>query len=282
MHLASFISCLAVVFSSFALVEADETQPISHYSQQEELTSHLISRVWECILFNPEIPRKQVVFNLLQTLESKKVVTEMGSEDLRVKYVAIQGAFEHVLARALDSGEIDYLVGVIHTPTPATPLCTEVDPFDEEPLDPFVRFDFDLQKCVAVRGTRPFIVRNFLDKGGKLFIAYPQGGFEKRSVQQQQVYQQELNKYQDNLIDTVLNCTEFDPSKVGAIYFFKRAQGNMYVFSIKSYQAITPQEFSEWGLWLGKMKNKVVNARVVEILDYLSENGGPNLEALGG
>lgn len=270
MHIASFISCLVVILSSFTLIGANETQP---------LASLLLNRVQACIEFNPEIANKQVVFEVLEALHNEKTVTETGSDDLRVKYVTVQGAFEHVLATALVLGEIESLVGIIHTPTPATPLCTEVDPLDTELLDPSIRFD--RQKLLTVR-TRPAIVRDFLERGGKLFVAYPQGGLEKRTLQQQQVYLQELTNYQDKLIDTVLTCTEFDPSKVGATYFFKDAQGDLYAFSIKSYQAINPQDLSEWGLWLGKINNTTVNARVEEVLDYLSENGGPNLTAVGG
>lgn len=118
-----------------------------------------------------------------------------------------------------------------------------------------------LQKLLTVR-SRAVIVREYLEYGGKLFIAYPEGGLEKRSLQQQEIYKQELAKYSDYLIDTVLSCKEMDPSKVGATYFFKSAKNELYVFSIKANQANNPLESSERGLWLGKVENHAINERI--------------------
>ena len=61
---------------------------------------------------------------VLDAIEEKSVYLELGSDDLRLKFATLQGAVEQVLALNLKKGELRKLIGVIHTPTPTTPLCT--------------------------------------------------------------------------------------------------------------------------------------------------------------
>jgi hypothetical protein len=238
------------------------------------ITKLLLNRVRECIHHSSEIAKKDEIFKLLDALDHNGSVAELGSDDLRGKYVFAQGSIEHVLACAMVLGEVDHLVGVIHTPTPATPLCTQVDNLDDQLLDPSIRYD--LEKLLTVR-SRAVIVREYLELGGKLFIAYPKGGLEKRTQLQQETYKQELAKYADRLYDAVLSCTEMDPAMVGATYLFKDALGTLCAFSIKSTQANNPQSLSEWAIWFGKIKDPLISQRVNEILDYLEANDGPNV-----
>ncbi len=273
MHLIpTLLSGFAIILSMFTLFQVNQIQD-SAGSYQQSLTTLLLDRAKSCSLSNQEVDQKEDLFKLISLLDANGSVIESGSDDLRIKYVATQGAIEHVLACAMVLGEIDHLVGVIHTPTPATPLCTQVEHLDEELLDASIRYD--LQKLVTVR-SRAVIIREYLELGGKLFIAYPQGGLEKRTEQQQEIYKQELARYADRLVDSVLSCKEMDASKVGATYFFKAGSEEIYAFSIKANQANHPEQFSEWGMWLGKIENQSIKDRVSEILDYLTEHAGPD------
>jgi len=263
------------MLSSYALLRVERKLSTSpSYEDGPAITSLLLNRVKECIQHSSEITKKEELFSLVDALAHSGSISEMGSDDLRGKYVFTQGSIEHVLACAMVLGEVDHLVGVIHTPTPATPLCTKGDNLDDQLLDPSIRYD--LEKLLTVR-SRAVIVREYLELGGKLFIAYPKGGLEKRTQQQQEVYRQELAKYADRLFDAVLSCAEIDPAMVGATYFFKDASGSTCTFSIKSNQANNPQSLSEWAMWFGKIKDPVISKRVNEILNYLEANNGPNL-----
>jgi hypothetical protein len=255
-----FGSCV-VLFSMFSSLQADN------------LTHDLLDIVRDCINQDHPINQKDEILQLINSLDCIGSVKESGTDDLREKYVYTQGAVEQVLALAMKHGVIDRLVGIIHTPTPATPLCTQISPLDKELLHRSMRNDF--QKMLTV-SSRSAIIREYLDQGGLLFIAYPQGGLEKRTTQQQQVYKQELIKYSNLLFDTVLSCEEMESSKVGATYLFKTPSNDVYAFSIQSQQANNPQSLSTWGMWFGSIDNEAINTRVTEIIDYLVAHGGPN------
>jgi len=209
----------------------------------------------------------------MNEVEKNKSILETGSDDLRVKYVASQGCIEHVLACCQALGEVDHLIGVIHTPTVATPLCIRPEGPYEGVLDESIRHD--LNKLLTVR-SRAQIVREYLTKGGKLYVVYPQGGLEKRTSEQQQIYRDELERYSGSLIDWVLSCQQMDPDMIGATYLFRDQHRQVFAFSIKSRQANDIQQKSEWGIWFGPVADEVVANRVNAICDYLIANKGPD------
>ena len=68
---------------------------------------------------------------ILKTLFSDGVIIEEGEDaKLRPRYVGTQSAFEQFFTHALASGTLKRVIAVIHTPLPATPVCTagEVTP----------------------------------------------------------------------------------------------------------------------------------------------------------
>lgn len=264
-QLAAAIFSLSALCFSMAAASHQDSPPL----QQSTISDRLLDRVRACVLNSSEIIQKDEIIALLDVLEHSGVVSETGSDNLRVKYVHAQGIMEHVLASAMVLGEIDHLVGIIHTPMPATPLCTKVDDIDSQLLDDSIRND--QEKLLTVR-SRAVIVREYLEKGGRLFIVYPKGGFEKRSAEQLEIYRKELEKYPGNLFDVVLGCAAMDPDKVGATYFFRTNDGAVLSFSIKSKQANAPSDDSEWALWFGEVSQPVIQQRVNEVLDYLEAN----------
>ena len=139
---------------------------------EDQLMPKLDSHIRACLSYNKEIhSRKTPFFSLLQEIEKNGFVLETGSDDLRVKFVNLQGCIEHVLACSQALGEITSLIGVIHTPTVATPLCVQPDePISDGILDESIRHDLD--KLLTVR-SRAQIVREYLMKGGKLYMVYP-------------------------------------------------------------------------------------------------------------
>lgn len=234
----------------------------------------LFDRAKESVALNDDITSKGEVINLLKALEADGKVSEWGSDDLRIKFVHAQAVIEQILSGSFALGEIKELVGVIHTPMPATPFCTEVENLDVQLLDRSIRDNHE--KLLTVRN-RAVILRDYLEKGGRLYIAYPKGGFEKRTTVQQAIFKKELAKYAGRLIDSELACLQMNQDKIGATYFFTNESGDLFALSIKARQSNDPSEYSEWALWLGPIKHSVIKKRAFEILNYLYQNNGPDL-----
>jgi hypothetical protein len=243
-------------------------------ADEKAFIKRILTNVRSCVQFNVSIPQKEEISKVLDALEDNFQTVETGNDDLRVKFVQLQGCFEHVLACFQTLGEIQDLIGVIHTPTPATPLCMRPDGDPSDLLDPSIRFD--LSKLLTVR-SRAQIVRDFLIKGGKLHVVYPQGGLEKRNAEQQAVYKDELNRFSGLLFDWVLDTNKISEDMVGATYLFRNSQRQVFAFSIKSKQANDIHAKAEWGIWFGPVVEKSVAERVNELFDYLSKNGGPDI-----
>lgn len=242
--------------------------------EQEQFTKKLLENVKACINYNKDIAEKDKIQELLAAVEQNHKAVETGSDDLRVKYVNSQGCIEHVLACSLALGEIDQLIGVIHTPTPATPLCVKPEENVESILDETIRYD--LHKLLTVR-SRAQIVREYLMKGAKLYVAYPKGGLEKRTADQQKIYCEELDRFSGNLIDSVLSSSTIDPDMIGATYLFRNPQRQVFAFSIKARQANDIQPLAEWGMWFGPVQEPAVCERVNAVFDYLAHEGGPDV-----
>lgn len=269
----TLLSLIAMTLSGFVYMKT-QTELSPDVLTAQMFVEEITNRAKACIASNPDIKPKEEIAALFDRLKNENVVLESGSDDLRVKFVHAQGCTEQVLSCALVLGEIKNLVGVIHTPTPSTPLCTEVENLDIQLLDESIRYD--LEKLLTVRA-RTVILRDFLSRGGNVYVAYPKGGLEKRSRDQQEVYKRELANYADVLFDSMLSCSDMEPDKIGATYFFRTISGEVFLFSIKAKQANDPKDYSEWGLWMGEIDNPVIRERANEILDYLEANDGPHL-----
>lgn len=265
-------SCLALALSIFAFCQTVFKK--DKEEENEAFKQKLLTHIRACIDYSKEIPRKEEIYSLLEEVEKNDSILETGSDDLRVKYVNSQGCIEHVLACSQALGEIVELIGVIHTPTPATPLCVKPEGNIEGILDQSIRFD--LHKLLTVR-SRAQIVREYLANGGKLYVVYPKGGFEKRNSDQQKVYKDELQKFAGNLIDWVMSCTEMNQDMIGATYLFRNQDRQIFAFSIKSRQVNDIQKQAEWGIWFGPISQSSIKDRVNLIFDYLVQNGGPDV-----
>lgn len=269
--LTIFAPIIAVILSITSLVFSS----LSYRQRQacdKEFCSKILNLVRECVKYNASIEDKDEITHLLNEVEMRSYVLEKGSDKLRSAYVTSQGCIEHALACRQALGEITDLIGMIHTPMPATPLCTLPESLDETLFDSSIRYD--LQKLLTVR-SRAEVIRHYLKKGAVLYVVYPRGGLEKRSPEQQAIYLNELKTYPNNLIDWVLNTNQIQPDMIGATYFFRGPNKNIYTFSIKSRQANDPQEMSEWGLWLGEISTPQIKKRIENLFDYFQTCQGP-------
>lgn len=262
-------TCALVIFGLVDYLEKIEIQK----EKIQQFSGLLLDRVRACIIHNSQYKNKAEILALLDEVRNNSQYIQSGKDGIRVKFVGSQGAIEHVLACSQALNEVVGLMGAIHTPQPATPLCTRVNSdFAKNLLDPSIAHDLD--KLLTVK-SRAEVLREYLEKNGKLYIIYPQGGLEKRTAAEQEIYKEELQKYPDKLIDTVLGCQELDPDMAGATYLFKDREDNLYSFSIRKANDIQKQ--AEWGIWLGTVNNPVVKARVNAVFNYIKKNNGPDI-----
>ncbi|NNM44168.1 MAG: hypothetical protein HKM07_07485 [Chlamydiae bacterium] len=243
-------------------------------SSENEFSKKFFSNLRSSIEFTSNIPQKDQIYQILSTLETEHCALETGSDDLRVKFVHLQGCIEHMLACFQALGDIEELIGVIHTPMPATPVCIQPGGDISDILDESIRYNSD--KLLTVR-SRAQIVREYLLKGGKLLIAYPQGGLEKRSEAQQKTYLNELAHFSGKLLESVLSTDKIAEEMVGATYLFRNSDKQVFAFSIKSRQANDIRSQDEWGIWFGSIHEKEVQKRINHIFDYLTNNGAPDI-----
>lgn len=234
-------------------------------------------KVLETLRHSEDIPGlKSEEFSILKTkisetwhdLIKKGVLEVKGTDkDVRPYFVAIQGLVEHVLASELQKN-VKALTGVIHTPMPATPLCSKGE-ISKELIDPSIESDPPRLFTVKVRTT---IVRDYLFKGADLYIVYPKGGYDKRTEEQQKIYKQELANYPKHLFDVPLNCESIPNELIGATYFFQDKFGNKFVFAIKMTQAKDPQDIGNFGLWFGSIHHPDIQERLQAVSGYLEQN----------
>lgn len=220
-----------------------------------------------------EAPVKDELCAFVDELSENRVVRRSASQEggdaaVRPVFVTLQGEIEKELAYRFATGDVVDVLGIIHTPTPATPLCTEGE-ISEGLVDEAL--EQDLKRVYTVQ-TRAGIMRDYLAKGGKLMAVYPLEGRNKRSDTQLAVFDGLKEQYPKDLIDSPLT-KELRSDMVGAIYIFATKSGEMGVFSIKAYQANAPEDTKEWAIWYGSVNDAVINERYMDVLVYLTLNG---------
>jgi hypothetical protein len=197
----------------------------------------------------------------------KRGVIEITATDKEIRpyFVALQGIIEHVLASELGEKNLQSLTGVIHTPMPATPFCTEGS-ISNELVDPSITGDPLRLFTVKARTT---IMRDYLFQGGDLYVVYPKDGINKRNEIQQQVYKNELTNYPTHLFDCPLDCESIPEDLIGAFYLFRNNKGKLFAFAIKMTQANNPQDLGGFGLWFAEFGNSGVNDRISNVWSYI-------------
>jgi len=215
--------------------------------------------------------RKNELLPVWETLVREGAYEVVSTDaEARPTFVSLQAIVEHVLATMLDDGVMT-LRGVIHTPRPTTPLCTKGE-ISKELVDPSIAADPDRLFTVQARTST---LREFLKRGGRLSVVYPEGGLERRTEEQQEIYREELANYPMSLIDYPLGCDSIPSELIGATYFFEDGEGNIFAFAIKMAQAKDPRNGGEFGLWFGPVDHPAVRKRLMTVINYFGKVGGP-------
>lgn len=241
---------------------------------QLSLQAHLEQRILRTIESSTSLNsmRLGLVELYHQVLTQGYISQSDKDEKLRPYFVSLQGIVEQNLAYELRTHKIKKLLGMIHTPLPATPVCT-LGEISAHLVDPSLLED---KRRLFTVQARADTVRHFLDSGGAIYIVYPKGGFEKRTLEQQKIYMDTLQSYSDLLIDYELEIDKLEAPMIGATYLFEDMDNNTYLFSIQASQACAPSDQGTWKLWHGNIKEPHIAQRLTELRDFLKKNNGPN------
>lgn len=230
--------------------------------------SPLIDAAQEFVQMGSE-PFQQPALQLLDELRSLSMAFRVGSDaEQRPVFVNAQADFERAIVHCLRTGAIVQSVCVIHTPAPATPLCTNGE-ISLGLIDP--KMLRDPQRFLTVK-KRPAIIRDYLQEAGTLLTVYPKGGRKWRTEEQLAILDQLIEKYPDHLKAIELDCTEIPPEMSGATYWLTCADGQTYILSFRSYQANVPTD-GQWAIWFGSIHDPVVARRLQEVKSFLRSTG---------
>lgn len=217
-------------------------------------------------------------------IANKKVKKEGSDEKNRPLFVNLQAIVENAVTSFLEEKRIKCSIGVIHTPTPATPLRTNPAPMVEEGLvKEEIANDPKRLQTVTDRAT---IIREYLDKKGELFSVYETDvDNQGNKIAGMDIFYHYEAEY-ENLHGIKLKT--FEQKFTGATYIFGNEEMNSLMFSLKAYQANQELSDKKWCVWFGstdlnKTKPQAIDKadkvarRLTKINNFLQENGEINI-----
>lgn len=209
------------------------------------------------------------ISELLDELTTTSSIIREGTDsDERPVFVNAQADFERAIVYLLKSKRIVSCTCVIHTPAPATPLCTNGE-ISAGLIDPGILND---QERLLTVKKRPDIIRDYLRVGGNLFTAYPKKGRELRSAEQLAILDNLTRSYPHHLHAIELDCDAIPQDLIGATYLITFEDSSTYVLSLRSYQANSPTD-DKWAIWFGSIDDAAVAERLQAVTSFLRDHG---------
>lgn len=163
-------------------------------------------------------------------------------------------------------------VWIIHTPLIATPLVT-TGKLNQDLVAKETLQDNDTT-CVRNAVARAKLMRDFLDKGGFLVVAFHKDLKNNRSKEQLAIYEKLKKQYPKQLIEFPIE-RQFQPNNIGATYLVVMPNHDIFEMTNQGVQINQSQDKAKWGLWL-QMRNQShegVSARLCTQFQFLFENG---------
>lgn len=196
-----------------------------------------------------------------QVIEKKVIEDEGDDQHLRPLFVTLQAAGENAVTSLLKSGKTKCSVGVIHTPTPATPLRADPDPkkIEEGVVAKEVAEDSKRLETVTRRAKG---IRKYLEKGGTLYSVY-----KNDKVPGMQTFESVIQQYHDNLFAKKLDDIKLD-IPTGATYLFGNDKRWALSFFIEITQAnVASSESASFGYACVDLNKKSELNKVEEHLE---------------
>jgi len=217
------------------------------------------------------------VFVGLQAVAERAGVNALVTQNRALSH---QVKTEKEMVDALASKKGIKSVWIIHTPVIATPCVTE-----GQTTEGLLAKEIEQnEKLKALTLSRASIIRDYLEQGGKLIIAYNQDQ-PGRTSEQIAIYEKLKTKYAKQIVDfsMALGKDKYPEDFIGATYLMEDPEGNWFEMTNRGVQANAPKE-AEWGIWVqdSKKRMETVGARMKHIINFLADQKmGEALEKAG-
>lgn len=280
---------IALLILAFWLVkgnasESEEARPkpkISNAALEKldvnELKMTMLTDISSTIISDGELAasvKTNIASLIISPLMHSPEVRVAGSDEFtRPVAVSFQKTFEQSLMNMLDEGLLSHAIAIIHTRKPTTPLCNPVGKALRQTMSASMQDDPHRVKTIQ---DRTFTLRRMAQRGSpvELYVAYIKGGLNKRSPEEQQIYNKEVNNTANSsLHDKEMTCTEMPDEIVGASYLLTTKRGNTLYFGTNGTQAADATGNTLWKFWFGSLKDASVEKRYKEVFKYLKEGG---------
>ncbi len=210
------------------------------------------------------------------TDEILKTTHGMGpDEDMRKAFVGLQQSSESKIVDHLVSekklGKLAQSIWIIHTPTVATPCVSDGTPTPNLMTDEIMSDE----KRKALTLSRANILRDYLEAGGVLIVAYDATQVKVRTEQQLAIYEKLKNQYPRQIIDFPMKLGDIYPENmIGATYLIQDSESKFEMTNL-GVQANATHDDATWGVWMHNRKSAVldVTKRMGAVMSFLSVAG---------
>jgi len=230
-----------------------------------------------------------------------QAATATGKDEvMRQAYVSLQGASEKVMVQRISAtkelGRVAKSIWIIHTPMIATPCVTDGKPTPQLLAEEILKNEA-LSKLTLSRAE---IIRDYLQAGGVLIIAYNAAEREEkrdesnkvispgRTKEQIAIFEKLKDEFKQQIIDFPIDIhgrkaklglvdEKYPDDMIGATYLVEDTFGQRFEMTNRGVQANAPHN-AEWGVWMQNRSQNApeVSARMAKVFSFL-QNAGLNL-----
>lgn len=258
-----------IILSSVLLIGTNGFSAIAEPAAINTINSQSLIEVAKAFTQAGNSSFRNSVSELLDELTMTSSIAREGTDaDERPVFVNAQADFERAIVYWLKCNQIVNCTCIIHTPAPATPLCTNGE-ISSGLIDSTIQND--PERLLTVK-KRPDIIRDYLREGGNLFTIYPQKGRGLRSAEQLEILDDLVQSHSNHLHAIELDCDTIPQDLIGATYIITLADSSTYVLSLRSYQANSPTD-DKWAIWFGPTNDPAVAERLQSVTSFLRDHG---------
>ena len=260
---------ILIILSSIALISTNGFSAVPDPASTNMIDSRSLMEVVKTFTLAGNGSFRSSVAALLDELSVTSSITREGIDaDQRPVFVNAQADFERAIVFWLKSKQIASCTCIIHTPAPATPLCTNGE-ISVGLIDPAIQND---QERLLTVKKRSDIIRDYLQEGGALFTVYPKKGRGLRSAEQLAILDDLVQRHPEHLHAIELDCDAIPKDLIGATYLTTFADSSTYVLSLRSYQANSPTD-DKWAIWFGPTHDSAIAERLQAVTSFLRDHG---------
>lgn len=223
------------------------------------------------------------VFVKIQESAERKATTEIlkttqgkgADEVMRSNFVNLQQSSERKIVDHLQSekelGKLAQSIWIIHTPTVATPCVTD-GTITEKLFSEEIMSD---EKRKQLTLSRANTIRDYLQAGGVLIVAYDSKQKNARTEKQLEIYDTLRNQYAKQIIDFPMELmADYPDEMIGATYIIEDEKDKFEMTNL-GVQANATRDDATWGVWMHSRKSAVldVTQRMCKVMSFLNQAG---------